>query len=434
MKKKNFYSHKIWHNEKFKLRNIVIIFFSILIWLWSIVALADLQVQTNLANAVQTIKEIIISTDWTNTPSSILYDINTGWKIKIYTERIRAQTTTIFKNKERANDINNNRMLLGIDTWTNDIIFLNKDVFSWALWWWGRWLTWQIWPTGPKWDKGDPWEPWTNWTNWTQWPVGPAWPQWPIWPQGLDWINWIDWFLQEGINWATPYRNWTSRTTTDTNIYNIWNNIWIWIPWTTQIPAKLNVHWMIKMFDIENEKDCNIIYEWTIRYKNKCFQWCDWSNRINLWWEWCQTPATTYQCIWQIQSWAIANNLLPITNNSPRTYSTTPWQCTFTCNTDHTRNTWTNYCCNLPDNSSLYQTWTTITASKRWTSIWWTSLRWVNSMTQTGITYQGWNCNFMCNEWYVRNWDINNPLCLPIISPVCGRGQSLRWWTCHRGQ
>ncbi len=280
--------------------------------------------------------------------------------------------------------------------------------------------TWETWPIGPVWPAGPAGENWTNWTNWTNG------------TNGINGNTWATWFLQEGIPWATPYRNGTSRTTTDTNIYNFWTNVWIWVPRSTPIPAKLNVNWMIKLFDIENEKECNLTYEWTIRYKNKCFQWCDWNNRTNLWWEWCETK---YQCIWELQTWAIANNILPVTNYSLRKYAAIPWQCTFTCDTDYIRNTRTEYCCNIPENATLYQPWTTTTKPLWWNSKRWKSLWWTNTINTIWITYQNWKCDFICNEWFIRNGDPINPLCEAIVIPTCGRGSTSRGSTiCSRGE
>jgi len=469
--------------RKIKFRNLIIIFSTIVIWLVSTTAFSGLMIWTNLTNAVQVIQRIIISADGTEDPTTKFYDINYNWlwQIKIYIDKMIGD---MVKDKDRAKDSNNDRKILWVDYPGWDLIFLNKDVFSWALWWnwwpwWPSitWAQWPAWPTGPQWPVWPAWTNWTNWTNWinwtpwSQWPVWPTgpqwttwatWPVWPAWPTGpqwttwanwlawTNWTNWINWtpwsqwpvwptgpqwttwFLQDWILWATPFWNGLSRTTTNTNIFNIWSNVWIWIPAWNQIPEKLNVNWAIKISDTSNT--CTTTNEWSIRYKNKCFQWCDWSSRVDIVWTWCTKPD--YQCQWTLWTWEISTSIsIPPSNNITWNYNTTPWTCTYICDKDYVINTWTNYCCDLPDNSSLYQTWTTTVTSKRWTSLRWTSLRWINNVAnQTGITYQGWNCNFVCNSWYVRNWDINNPICLPVVAPVCGRGQSLRWWTCHRGQ
>jgi hypothetical protein len=141
--------------RKIKFRNLIIIFSTIVIWLVSTTAFSGLMIWTNLKNAVQTIQRIIISADWTDNSDTTFYDINWNlmWKTKIYRDRI----SDTLRDKYRATDINNDRKVLWIDTSTNDLIFLDKDVFSWSLWWSTPWWIWPQWNTWPQWPA------WTNW-------------------------------------------------------------------------------------------------------------------------------------------------------------------------------------------------------------------------------------------------------------------------------
>ena len=162
---------------------------------------------------------------------------------------------------------------------------------------WAKWDTWATWPQGPQgiqWIQGNTWAKWDTWAIWPQWIQGNTWakwdtwaigPQWPQGPQGIQWIqgntwptgpapahqrsstslrfqnpswtwwsyvnliwpqwpagpagtDWNDWFLQTWTTCATPFWNWTSRTTLDTNICNLWSNVWIW---TTSAQKKLEI-------------------------------------------------------------------------------------------------------------------------------------------------------------------------------------------------
>lgn len=648
MKNKKFHNHKVWHKHEIKLRNIVVIFLSILIWLWSIVVFAQqwsvLNISTDLNNAVQTIKRIIISTDWTDTESNKLFDLNTDWvgSSKIYTTRFSSSMNPDVTRAEQ-----NTRKVLWVD-WNDNLIFLPNWAFSWAWWtnwnwnwWWDNlWNHTATWNLNMNWfwisrDWTDKWiqlqsdhkvkisslasNPgkcvmvdadgilwlttcgswssawaWNNWIDWAQWPAGTwilsialswtrnsnssaintyvvtysawlpyifnlkNWARWATWEKWDDWDDGADWFLQAWIQWATPFRSWTSRITNNVNIFNKWNYVGIWFPAGSTLHTKLDVNWMIKISDSSPSTECNADMEWSMRYKSNCFQWCDWINRVDLWWLWCNTvtnyqcmwtrpansidthiwaiPANTswyyswtawactyecktnyirdpinnicetwtqivncvwlptnairfdvpssieqtwnwsqrdpsniwtyfdwypscdffcdiwyirnstnetcdidpwqwFSCLWTLQTWAISNWSDPTASDTWRTYNITPWICTYECDTDYIRNTWTQYCCNIPDNSTLYQSWTTTVQSLRWSAIRWTSLRWVNTTNNTWIIYQNWNCNFTCDTWFARNWDLINPSCDSIIAPTCGR-----WFTswgstdCLRGQ
>ncbi len=123
MKNSNFKNKKIWSKHEFKLANIIMIFLSIIIWLWSIVVFANLNIQSNLDNSIQTIKRIIVSTDWTDNEVTRLFDINTWTKIKLY-------TGNLFWNQ--ANDLTGVNKILWIDdNW--EMIFILKTLIQWSI-------------------------------------------------------------------------------------------------------------------------------------------------------------------------------------------------------------------------------------------------------------------------------------------------------------
>ncbi len=239
MKNSNFKNKKIWSKHEIKILNIIMIFFSIIIWLWSIVVFANLNIQSNLDNSIQTIKRIMISIDWTDNEATRLFDINAdvNHRIKLYTGNI---------SWNEANDLTWVEKILWIDSnW--EMIFVLKTLIQWAsgsiwaqwatwatgaMWttWpaWPQWIQWIQWNTGEQWIQWIQWNTWTNWINWTTgaigatWPVWPQWIQWIQWNTGEQWIQWIQW------NTWTNWINWTTGA-----IGATWPQ-WIqWIQWNT---------------------------------------------------------------------------------------------------------------------------------------------------------------------------------------------------------
>ncbi|MFZ2150538.1 MAG: hypothetical protein WAU85_00625 [Candidatus Absconditicoccaceae bacterium] len=118
MKNLNFHSNKIGSKHEIKLLNIVMIIFSIIIGLGSIVVFANLNIQSNLDNSIQTIKRIIVSTDGTDNEVTRLFDINTGTKIKLYTGNL---------SWNEAIDLTGVEKILGIDS-NGEMIFVLKTL------------------------------------------------------------------------------------------------------------------------------------------------------------------------------------------------------------------------------------------------------------------------------------------------------------------
>ncbi len=338
MVKHTFINHKIWApNHGTKLQNLVMLFITILVWLWSVTVFA-LNIESNFSNTVQTIARIIISTDWTAELWNRIYDINyNSWMIKAYLNNI---SPNMSRSWEWASG--NDRRFLWIDmaqqsdSWHN-LIFIEKDYFtqilswislSWAQWpAWPQWNTWLQWLQWLQWNTGSQWNTWLQWLQWLQWNTGSQWNtwlqwsqwlQWNTWPQWNTWLQWLQWLQwntwPQWNTWDTwpvwPQWNtwiwigddlWNHTALTNLIIWshyisNDWNpNVWIWFDTTNNLLIKWNTlaNWKIRTYKTIKIADnfwinfCDVSNAWEIRFKNNCFQWCDWLNRIDLWWAWC---------------------------------------------------------------------------------------------------------------------------------------------------
>ena len=266
MVKYTFINHKIWApNHGTKLQNLVLLFITILVWLWSVTVFA-LNIESNFSNTVQTIARIIISTDWTAELWSRIYDINyNSWMIKAYLNNI---SPNMSRSWEWASG--NDRKFIWIDmaqqsdSWHN-LIFIEKDYFTQILSWIN--LSWAQWPAWPQWNTGLQWLQWPQWNTW-------------IWIGDDLWNHTALTNLIMGSHY----------------ISNDWNpNAWIWfnntnnllIKWNTLANWKIRTYKTIKIADNFWINFCDVSNAWEIRFKNNCFQWCDWLNRIDLWWAWC---------------------------------------------------------------------------------------------------------------------------------------------------
>ena len=87
-----FASKSLVHPNKTPFRNLIMLFFTIVFGFWSIMVLADLNIQTNINNARQTIMRITVTDDWTDA-WNVLLDINTGGKIFINTSALNVQSS-----------------------------------------------------------------------------------------------------------------------------------------------------------------------------------------------------------------------------------------------------------------------------------------------------------------------------------------------------
>ncbi|MFZ2719007.1 MAG: DUF4215 domain-containing protein [Candidatus Absconditicoccaceae bacterium] len=306
MKNSNFHSNKIGLKHEIKLRNLIMIFFSIIIGLGSIVVFASVEINTNLDYAVQTIKRVIVSTDGTDDLLTRLFDINADdqHKIKLYTDNL---------SWTEANDLTGVDKILGIDS-NGEMIFVLKTLIQGA--------SGSIGPIGATGDIGPVGATGANGTNGLPGPIGatgdigPAGPAGatgadgadgdigprgatgaigsagPRGATGADGVGGVgatgaigpagaDGFLQDGVDGATPFWNGSSWTTNDVNIYNMGSNVRIGSSIPIMPQVKLTIDGMIKI-STSNNTGCDADYGGTIRFLNQCFQGCDGTSRVNL--------------------------------------------------------------------------------------------------------------------------------------------------------
>ena len=252
MKQTSFHHYRIWSNYHIKIWNILIIFLSIIIWLGSIIVFASLTIDTNLSNAVQTIKRIVISTDGTDNPITKLIDINSdsSGKVILYKDKL----TTRDNIQTTWDTIRLDQILWTNSSW--EMVFISKDIL-------------------------------------------------------LSWWLFSQWLLQDGITWATPFRDGTDRITIDTNIFNTWYNVGIW----TDFPGyKLDVDG-----DIHTTSSYFINWDDYWQYFIDA-QWVSWQIRKSDWdwrgyrwegWAWEIWPIGPQWPVWATwatgATWAIWN-------------------------------------------------------------------------------------------------------------------------------
>jgi len=93
----NFRSHKVWQGQ-IKIRNLILIFLTIVFWLWTLTVLADLEIQTDIQNAKQTIQQIVITSDGTDA-WEIYLDLNHNWSWSIYINPLSLTENIAFSGK-----------------------------------------------------------------------------------------------------------------------------------------------------------------------------------------------------------------------------------------------------------------------------------------------------------------------------------------------
>ncbi|MFZ2719005.1 MAG: hypothetical protein WAZ12_04400 [Candidatus Absconditicoccaceae bacterium] len=312
MKNLKFNNNKIGQKQKVKLQNLIMIFSSIIIGLGSVFVLAYIpEIYTGLDNSIQTIERIIVSIDGTDNEATRLFDINTGTKIKLYKDKL---------SWDEAIDLTGVEKILGIDD-NGEIIFILKTLIDGS-----ELLTGPAGPDGPDGPAGATGATGINGINGVQGPAGPAGPMGPDGPDGPDGNNGNDGptgpqgvdgpagptgqigatgestsitgatgpqgstgSIQAGIMGATPFWNGSSRTTTDTNIYNMGSDISIGNPIPVSQGVKLNVNGTLQISNPGNTL-CNANYRGSIRFLNQCFQGCNESGRIDLGGTGCGSP------------------------------------------------------------------------------------------------------------------------------------------------
>jgi len=166
------------------------------LWVFSIVfTTTAFNITPSVPNAIQYIKTIFLTSNGSNTSSTgIILDGSGG--------------TAWFSGDVTLNSLPN-AVVLGTDGSGKIIYSTSGDVYNFISWFALNG------PRGATWADGSPWL------------------------QGAQWNTWADGFLPTGALWATPFWNGTSRTITDQNIFNLWNNVGIG---TLVAGAKLQVN------------------------------------------------------------------------------------------------------------------------------------------------------------------------------------------------
>lgn len=227
----------------------------------------------------------------------------------------------------RINDLKN-KVVLGTDgngtiigsTSGNVYNFISGYILSWARWATGA--------TGAQGNQGIPWPQWIPWIQGIQGATGATGQQGNQWIQGITWATGATGAKgDKGDTWDTgpigatgatgatgpqgiqgevwpQWPAWVGEWTGD----NLGNHIalqdikmqWFWIAYNSYTPGLLvlsdgrilvdstiqigNLSWLT----------CNTTNSGTIKYIPNCFQWCDWTNRITLWWTCIGLPAVCW--------------------------------------------------------------------------------------------------------------------------------------------
>lgn len=129
-----FMSHKLESNA-ISIRNMIFLFFTIVLWFASVITLAQISIPSTIDNAWQTIWRVTITSDGTDSGNT-LWDFNYDNNGKTFIETSTLSAQTNFSGK-----------LLWIDS-NGDLIYVysNDLLLSWASWWGGmvgdRYWTW----------------------------------------------------------------------------------------------------------------------------------------------------------------------------------------------------------------------------------------------------------------------------------------------------
>lgn len=88
-----FASKSLIHQPNKQFKSLILLFLTIILWLWSVMVLADLDIQTNIQNARQTIQRVTITSNWTDAGTKLIDFNNDASKIFISTAILNAQTS-----------------------------------------------------------------------------------------------------------------------------------------------------------------------------------------------------------------------------------------------------------------------------------------------------------------------------------------------------
>lgn len=126
---------KYIQKKQIKIKNLILIFFTILLWFGGIYTLGGIvSIDTNLNNAVQKIREIIIEDVWSNR----LFKFN-SWQTstKIYMNK-----SVLDPERTTANSLDQIDKALGIDRFW-EMVFISTGAL-WS-WWWAWWTPDNLW-------------------------------------------------------------------------------------------------------------------------------------------------------------------------------------------------------------------------------------------------------------------------------------------------
>lgn len=302
--------HRIWSRE-LSVRNLVLLFFTIVFGFASVITLAQLTIDSNINNAWQTIAGIKITASGMDS-LPVLIELSSGgmtinaWGLYMKWSGIVISSTltqkTQYTGKVLGIDSNGNviytnvsdMMTLWSDAWTvsGNNIYAAKTGYVVIL-------------TG---NVG----------------IGTATPI----SGKLQIVNngGTDVYIEEqkqgqaaNLNLKNTYRTWTMWWATDPDVFYIgtgatrslwiiniagwsWNNAWYVGIWTTGPSYKLDVSWdiramgnMIASWSIRFwniNVTCSSSNQWSMRLSGACFQWCDGYKWVDIWWSWCAIMCT----------------------------------------------------------------------------------------------------------------------------------------------
>jgi hypothetical protein len=184
-------------------------------------------------------------------------------------------------------------------TWATWATWAKWDQWIPWVWSWTAWATWPAWPTWLTWPIWPRWATWTNWTNWINWAT------WTNWTNWINWATWATWLLQVGTIWATPFWNGSSRTTTNTNIFNTGWNVGIWVSspfWKFQVWNSIS---SISLWSAPMWATAAYMYNyvWFNAARNSAGQWFLYSDGSNNGWATIMTNAVWSMYFSTIPGW-----------------------------------------------------------------------------------------------------------------------------------